>query len=513
MTVLWAGLPGAGEPEIPTELAPYVTRTPTGFRVEGDRASARDVYVWCGHDTAAVSMDLAALLPAVEGRGHQLRLSDFGLSTLLHSALVPVPGTAFEDVWLLSAGDVLELDGTSGSYRTSHAFDYPWIEAKSTGDREPDEARLLELLTAGTDRQLAEVGNEGVLMLSSGLDSPSVALALAEAGFSGVQCVTYRSGPDDPEPPIAASFCRRLGLRHEIVDLPRNQESTHELLLRFFERSPLPGTDQSQVPYVAALRSVGMRGAVLDGGGNDAYMSHFPSAHAQRKLRLRIPVSAVARPVRRLAPVDSPLNYLTRSRAEVSIPGRNLRQHHIDRLYGGAADVAGWWDRLSEETAALPDDDLFDVVVRRHLHAAQILLKQKLAATTFGFGARLPWCDAGVADYYFNLPAAAKYDTATSTQKVLVRRMLERYLDYDADAIGKHFFIFDGASFLRENRDFVLDEIEASPLWEPEGIRMVTRWLDQLSHRPLLWHAVLTVFMISGWSNHYPPAIAAVSRR
>ena len=512
MSVLWIGLP-ISEFDVPNDLRPYVEATAAGVRVVGDRAAGRDVYLWTQPERCAVSLDLAELLEAVTERGGDLHVSDFGISALLHNALVPIPQTAFANVWLLSAGDSVDLSPADGQIDVTYDFDYPWMEQKSMGDREPSEARLLELLTKGTERQLAEVGNEGFLMLSSGLDSPSVALALAEAGLNQVRCVTYRWGPEDPEPPVAASFARRLGLDHEVVDLPDDRRVMRDLLTRFFERAPLPGTDQSQIPYAAAVAAVAdAQGAVLDGGGNDSYMSHFPSAHSRRKFRLRIPIDVVGRSIRRVAPVESPFNYITRSRAEATFPGRNLRQRHVDRLYGRSADMAGWWDGLSRDTSEMDHDDLFDVVLRRNIHPAQILLKQKLAATARGLDARLPWCDHDVADYYFNLPSEAKFDKASLTQKILLRRMLEMYLDYDAEAIGKHFFVFDGAAFLTRHQDFVREEIDASPLWEADGVRMVHRWIDQLDRRPLLWHAVLNVFMISGWGNHYPPAVAAIAR-
>ncbi len=31
---------------------------------------------------------------------------------------------------------------------------------------------------------------------------------------------------------------------------------------------------------------------------------------------------------------------------------------------------------------------------------------------------------------------------------------------------------------------------------------MIHKWLDRIDSRDMLHHALLTVFMISGWSNH-----------
>ena len=85
------------------------------------------------------------------------------------------------------------------------------------------------------------------------------------------------------------------------------------------------------------------------------------------------------------------------------------------------------------------------------------------------------------------------------------------YLDYDADSVGKHFFQFDGARFVHRNMDFVRAEIDASQLWERDGHAMIDQWLRALDRRPMLHHAVLGVFMVSGWSNHYPAAMAAIA--
>jgi hypothetical protein len=498
---------------VPDRLRRYVSQTSSGLRIDGDHTASVDVYVWLSGTQAAVGTNLAALIEDRLGSGHTFELNDFGISAVLHSGLVPLPHTVYRDVYRLSAGDWMEITSKGG--RLSHTFglEYPWIERLSRGDETADEHRLLALLTAATERQLAPVGNEGFLMLSSGKDSPGVALALAEGGFTGVRCVTFRSGDGDSEAPIAASICRRLGLDHQIVDIPTDPDVIARQLTTFFERAPVPGVDLSQIPYICATMSVDdPQGAVLDGGGNDSYMNYLRPPHARRKHRYRVRPRPVARAVRRVSPIESPFNYLTRSRTEIGFSGRLPRQRHVDRLYGPSHDVAGWWESLSSATASMDAADEFDVVLRRHVHPAQMLLKQKLAAEAIGVDALLPWCDDDVADYYFNLPQADRYKGGTRRKdKLLLRRMLLTYLDYDADAIGKQYFLFDGASFLQRNMNFVRAEIEASPLWERDGRAMIDRWLRTLDRRPMLHHAVLTVFMVSGWSNHYPAAMAALA--
>ena len=50
--------------------------------------------------------------------------------------------------------------------------------------------------------------------------------------------------------------------------------------------------------------------------------------------------------------------------------------------------------------------------------------------------------------------------------------------------------------------DFVRGEIFSCALWDRAGLSLVAEWLDRLEDRPLLYHSLLTVFMVSGWHNH-----------
>ncbi len=488
---------------IPNVWSKYVRRVGGGLRLVGDRTGYREIYVHCGKDTGAAATSLGELLDNMRSRGESVNLSEFGVSSLLHHALVPLPYTVYQGVYFLAMGDIADIGARNGALMIEVANDYPWTVEQSRNDGTASDARLLELLTRSTAEQLGEFGNEGFLMLSSGKDSPAVALALAEGGFSQIRCVTYSSGPDDPEPPIAAGIARRLGLAHEIVEMPSRADTTAGSLVRFFEASASPGVDLSQVPYVlATAAAVPAAGAVLDGGGNDSYMGYPVTGHDLTKLRYRVRSQAVANAIRRVVPVDSPLNYVARSRAEATLPGRTMRLAESRRLFPAAEDTSSWWYDESRGMNHLDDLDLFAVVNERHTGPGGSMQKQRLAANAIGLGSALPWCDDDLADYYFNLPEDQRYDRSSAKNKLLLRSMLLRYLDYDADVVGKHYFSFDGATFIKRNREFVVSEIDGCALWDDRGLLLVHGWLDRLDSRPLLYHPLLTLFMVSGWYNH-----------
>ncbi|MEA2002271.1 MAG: asparagine synthase-related protein [Actinomycetota bacterium] len=491
------------DPEVPQAWSQYIESAGQGIKITGDRTGLRELYVHCGPTSGALATSLGELLDHVRARGVSIELSPFAISSLLHHALVPLPYSEYQDIYFLSMGDIAEIRVREGSLSIELRNEYPWVVGLSRNDGEPSEVTLFNLLAQATARQVDEFGNDGFLMLSSGKDSPAVALGLAEGGFKHIRCVTYSSGADDPEPPVAADICRRLGLTHDIVEMPNDPTEMAETLVRFFEASARPGVDLSQVPYALATAAAApAAGAVFDGGGNDSYMGYPVTGHDRSKMRYRIRGRRLAKFIQSKVPVDSPINYLTRSRLEGTMPGRTMRLPESSKLYPGAVDTSTWWYQEGKAYRHLDALDLFGEVNERHTGPGGSMQKQRLAASAIGMEAALPWCDHDLADYYFNLPEEYRYDRKTNKNKLLLRQMLDSYLDYDADAIGKHYFSFDGAAFIEKNRDFVQSEIGACSLWDQQGLSTVHEWLDQIESRPLLYHSLLTVFMISGWHNH-----------
>jgi hypothetical protein len=340
-------------------------------------------------------------------------------------------------------------------------------------------------------------------MMSSGKDSAALALALAELGRTDIPCVTYSAGPDDPEPRVAAEMCRRLGLDHSAVEMPASPERVRATLTRFFAESARPGVDLAQVPYAIAVAGSGAAdgGVVLDGGGNDVFMGLPVTGKYRTKMRLRLRGRRLIDLAQRLTPVDSPVNYVARTRAEAALAGRNLRFRETSQFLPGAVDTRQYWRDLDRETAHLSPLDLM-AYTERHMGPGASQKKHLLAAKAMGYAAAVPWCDAEVADYYFHLPEEHRYDVKRGINKVLLRRMLLEFLDYDATKIGKHYFGFDGAEFVVDNIDFIRSEIRSCVLWERSGLGIVEQWLDEIERRPFLYHSILDVFMVSGWHNH-----------
>jgi len=487
----------------PTPTPPWMDVREGRAVAIGEPVGFPEIYIYRSANRILAGTSSGAVLDAVRSTGGDLTISPFGISHLLHHGLIPPPITEWEDVFFLGIGDRAEFVATSTDIELTMERVYPYLERNSTGTSRASTRTLLDLLAKAVDRQLAHAGNRGFLMMSSGKDSVAVAVALAEGSHRDIPCVTYRTGPTNRENEIAADICDRLGLEHRTLDMPTDQSTVERLLIEFFEGSPRPCGDFALIPYALSVAESGLAaGTVLDGSGSDIYMGYVPQAGDRTKLRYRIRHDPSARVLERLLPLDSPLNYFTRSRVATTLPGRTFRRSESRRFYPDSMDTRAWWLNLSRATADLDWIDLETAVASLFTEQAAGNLKAHVAASAFGLTASFPHCDPDLASYFFNLPRAYRYDPKSGTNKILVRRMLAETIGYDADAIGKHHFDFDGDRFLVEHRDFVLSEIAECELWTSSVAQMAARWLDRLEHRPFLYHSLLVLFQISAWHNH-----------
>lgn len=486
----------------PPDWREWVGGVPGGLLLRGDTTGLVPIYAHRHPACLSVSTDLAALLDDLRARGTPPGLCPTGISHFLHHALVPLPWTVFEDVHFLGIGDRAHISLASGEISLSFTNDYPYLPERSREDRTPDPALLLELITRAIVRQLGPE-RAGFLMLSSGKDSTALALGLAEAGYADIPCVTFKAGAKDEEHRHAAGLCRRLGLRHETVELGLGDPGVEDRLRRFFAESPVPCGDFAQIPYVLCVsRFAPTTRAVLDGSGNDAYMGYVPCLKDRLKWRFALGHNGLARLFASLIGPESGWNYFLRSPAAATLPGRTLRQVDTRSFYSESVDTGAWWQQLSDEWSHVDQIAFRNAPIERHVDQAEIALKLRLAAAFRGQRALLPFCDRELVEYCFQLPEPARFDRKAHLNKLLLREMLKRFSGYDAKAIGKGFFEFDGARFLLEHRRFVVDEIERCALWEPRVVRRVDAWLTRMSRRLLLYHAVLPLFMLSGWYNH-----------
>jgi hypothetical protein len=118
--------------------------------------------------------------------------------------------------------------------------------------------------------------------------------------------------------------------------------------------------------------------------------------------------------------------------------------------------------------------------------------------------AAFPWMQPAVWDYIYRLPASARYDLKTRTNKVLLRQLLWEKLDYDANAVGKHVFGFERIPFILRYHRMLESQVLSCSLWKRGAIdRTFAALLQQTEagdERASL--KLLNLFLLSMWHNH-----------
>jgi len=463
--------------------------------------SPQRIHVYTGQSVCLAADDRAELLAELRRRGIHPAFDPEGISNFLHHGFVRAPYSVRRDVLELGVGDRLVV---SDGYGYGTTCEWPWLGALSRQDGEASTDRLLEFLVEAVSRA---IGNgPATLMLSSGKDSVALALACAELGRP-VRAITFESG-DGGEGSDAAAFARHLGIEHRTVRLPEKSARVEEVLTHAFAMASVPCGDPTFVPYLLAVADAGVGAgeALLDGLNGDAWMGLVPGPTVARGVARSEKWFRWLRPLRPVVGPEHPLSAALRNRAEWHLyGGRWLRHCDTRTFYPDSVDTHREWQTTSDALRPLDDIDFRSMIVGRHFEQNGTTLKARTAAECFGVRAAFPYEDPELASYYFHLPEADRFDRATLTNKVLLRRLLRERLDYDDARLGKRVFEFDGAGFLTAHRDFVLREITGCPLWNEHAGPMVANLIDRPKALRKTWPSLLALFQLSGWATRHMP--------
>ena len=471
----------------------------TSATVSGDPTCAEPRYFSIIDNKFFVSSDILSVLRARHRHGLEIEVSPVAISHLLHDGFVAQPFTVYKDVFFVSMG----MSATFDDGRLEFSFDFPFLKPKSAQDQEPDPATLLQVLSDATNRACA-ARPKPLLMLSAGLDSTSLALAVKQAGRDDTLCVTYTEDDDQDEASLAHRLCVRLGLRHETCHLSLESDEVCRLLQSYAAVAPEPCADPALTACVAPIaRHADGDTVVLDGSGNDSYFWKPPRQLDLAKLRLGWNRLPGLRRIRRALPMHFPYERLLSSPLEqLLFTGPYLRHCDTRIFYPASIDTHGaWLERFNQ--LAIPFEEMRSSVRSAFMGPAAHMMKARNAALLVGASARFPWTDHEVANYCFNLPADHRFDRASSRNKVIIREMLSRFVDYDEKAIGKRSFRFDKRRFIERNLDFCRNEVLNCTLWEPAIEVSLRRFISAFIRGARTENALLTLLMVSLWHNHW----------
>lgn len=482
----------------------------TSEALSGDPTCGQPKYCCLLHDTLAFSTDIRDIIRARDKAGLVTDIDHTAISHLLHDGFVPQPRTVYRDIFVISMGFSASI--VNGAVQFS--ADFPFAKAKSRQDQVPNVDTLLPLLARATDRA-CEKGANALLMLSSGLDSTSLALAAKEAGRGDILCVTYGEPGNQEEAEFARRLCHRLALRHETYVLDVRSTTLPATLLDYARKAPEPCADPALTACIAPIaRFSGDSTVVLDGSGSDFYFWKPPPVLDLIKLYLgfsRIPV--VGR-IRGIVPMYLRYERLLSTPLEPMLfAGPRLRHHDTRQFYPDSVDTHHFWlEEFARST--YPADEVRHTIRSIFMGPAAYMLKGRNAALANRAVAQFPWADPVVADYCFNLPEANRFDRRTLKSKIIVREMLRKFADYDDDLIGKRVFSFGKRVFIEQHLPFLREEIMKCTLWS----RRIESCFDKLKIQFLRGHktenALLNLLMVSLWHNHWvTPRMAPIRQQ
>ncbi|QJA06281.1 hypothetical protein FVE67_05440 [Thermosulfurimonas marina] len=285
-----------------------ITLKDTPLKLEGPLAGERPLYLFWSPDRQRVwvSEDLLELYHHPQIRP-SLRPSPRGISFLLLSGVIPTPWTIFENLFVLNIGDYVEINAEKGQLILHFGHYFPFSLSERDQSLLPDENRLLSLLAEAVFRGWRPQAPV-YLFQSLGKDSNTIALALHEAGFRDLTCLTLSTGDYKDESPVAEKIAKRLGFRHRRLPVPQKiSPSILREIGRFFREIPLPCVDGASLAYPLYALEVDFSGTnVIDGSGNDIYFGHVPRPVEYYRQKI-YPSFLFLRPLAERLPTGNPL--------------------------------------------------------------------------------------------------------------------------------------------------------------------------------------------------------------
>ena len=472
---------------------------PTSATISGDPTCAEPRYFSIIDGKIFASSDILTVLRQRRRHGAPIKTCPIAISHLLHDGFVAQPYTVYEGVFAISMG----MSATLQHGQLKFDFNFPFLKCKSRQDREASPAKLLAALAEATAMACRQ-RSQPLLMLSAGLDSTSLALALKEAGRDDTLCVTYTEDDDLDEAALARDLCARLGLRHETYHLDLESDAVCQLLRHHAAKVPEPCGDPALTACVAPVfRFADADTLILDGSGNDAYFWKPPRQLDLAKLRLGLNWLPGVGRLRGALPMHLRYERLLSTPLELLLfAGPRLRHCDTRNFYPASVDTHNsWLERFNQ--LDIPTEEVRSSIRSAFMGPAAHLLKTRNAAKLVGALTGFPWTNHDIADYCFNLPADDRFDRASGKNKVIIRQMLAQYVDYDEETVGKRVFKFSKRRFLERHLDFCRDEILTCTLWSPSIERFLARVMRAFGRGASTENALLTLLMVSLWHNHW----------
>lgn len=428
------------------------------------------------------------------------KVSLLSINFLLRNHTIPSPYSIHENIFSLTYGDKVIINKKNKDIKFYNSF--PYFEKNSKENTTMTNEKLITLLSNSLSEQL-DFDKESMLMLSAGKDSSSIAIALSEMEQKHKTfALTINSGFDTDEGNIASDIAKKLGLKHEIVNVNKKDSIDEETLLNFYKDSSSVVTDFAQIPYLIALNKYKHKNdlQIIDGSGSDVYVGHLPNKNGVIKNKFPVIRNSI---LQNFVPnfTKSNLrkfNFINQYKSERFLEGLELDQIEINKILKTEPHlVDNFWKNLDSEFAKHDLIDHKNFIRGRFLDTYTYTGKIKLATSFFGFNYILPWCNEDLIQNYFNLAIHKKYSKTQLINKIPVRKLIEDRLGLDLDKIGKRAFLFDKEVFFFSHKKFIINQILNCKIWD-KNIEKFIKFLERNND----YNNLIVLFNISAWFNN-----------
>lgn len=421
----------------------------------------------------------------IEGSGSKAALDPISIADLLRNGFVYPPHTIYPNVKTAITG----FDPTQDLY-ADPVFHFEYQSAAARGRPSADavdDERLIDtyhrLLCEAVSRSTAGMQSPWLLQ-SGGKDSTSMAIAVAEAAPQ-TTCITYMGGEEENEIASAQFVARKLGLRHE--SLVCDPGRAYDRYLAMVPRMPLLTADFALLSYGDLAVEIGANGGdgMLDSLGSDTYfglpVQWQQRAHALLARGLRLPLGVFDSD---LVGSNFMLCYvlgtLQMNAFERCYPGSRFTDAEVDALCGRqiAAESRQRLELFRPDILAAESMEARRRISTTILESA-MFAKGMYTASALALRVVYPFCHVPLCNWIFDQVPDAMLIGPDSTNKVLVRRHIDRHFQELPYVAAKGSFRFDLCGLARQR----FDQVHGFAVKARHPLPGGPHWLERHRHR------------------------------
>ena len=371
----------------------------------------------------------------------------------MQSNVVPPPQTIYQNVYILGIGDEASIYSKENKINVKFTKTFPFMKANrlQPKDMQPNENLILEMLAEATLSRI-DKSKPSFLFHSSGKDSNSIALALAEAGLQNqFTLITHKGEGFYDESEISKKIAKQLGFKHKIIHKVDELKIEHKLAIEEYQNKvTLPSTDGVTLGYpIYALQIPELKIAnIIDGGGNDSSMMMLPSARDLKFIAIS-KITHYASFFRNLVKSESLLSPLIRTPAEwCGMSGLSFSD--TKKIFENAVNVFPYWKEITNSRKSWDIVDFNTSILAFIIVSELHIRKVRIFADAYDSNLILPFANEKVASYFAKMPEKYLFDRKKLKNKLILKKILKNKIGLDSDALGKRGWNYQANSIIKK---------------------------------------------------------------